>query len=182
MKSPLIHFLGAFAIGLAALGSYGAWYSVVSGESQHVADLQSQIDTANKNVERIAAARAALAEIADDEATVQGYFVPEAGVVSFINNLEHLGSLEKANVSVLSVAAAGPSTQPVLLLTLSVTGTFDAVMRTVGLIEYAPYDLFISKLSVASGDKGSWQANMSVTVGSAPVQPTASSTPRKSAS
>jgi hypothetical protein len=179
MKSPLIHILGALAIGLIALGGYGAWYAAVSAESRHVADLQSQIDDANKNVDSIAAARAALAEIADDEATVRSYFVSDTGVVSFINNLEQMGTLQASHLSVLSVATAGSSTQPVLLLTLSITGTFDAVMRTVGLVEYAPYDLFISKLAVAQQDKGSWQANLSVTVGSVPTLPVASSTAQK---
>lgn len=166
-----MHVIVAFAVGLAALGSYAAWYAVVSSESQHVADLQAQIDAANKNASRIAAARIALSEIADDEATVQGYFVPEAGVVSFINNLEQMGTMEKSDVSVLSVSAAGTSTQAVLLLTLSITGTFDAVMRTVGLVEYAPYDLFISRLSVTQLDKNSWQASVSLSVGSAPPAP-----------
>ncbi len=177
MKSPLTHFLGALVFGLAAIGCYGVWYSVVSNKSQQVADLQAQIDDANKNVNSIASARAALAEIANDEANVQSYFVPETGVVAFINSLEQLGVAEKSTVSVLSVSTAGSSTQPVLLLSLSITGAFDAVMRTIGSVEYAPYDLFISKLAVAQADKGKWQANLSLTVGSAPA---ATSTARTS--
>lgn len=170
-----MHFLGAIAIGLVALGGYVTWYSIVSDESQHVADLQSQIDAANKNVNQIAAARIALTEIADDEATVQSYFVPDTGVVSFINNLEQLGTTQKANVTVLSVSASGTST-PTLALTLSVTGTFDSVMRTVGLIEYAPYDLSITKFSIVEADKNSWLATVSLTVGSAPPTPQAART------
>lgn len=157
-------------IGLIALAGYGAWYAYVSAESQRVASLQSQIEEATKNVDHITSAKAALAEIADDEAAVQSYFVPESGVVSFINNLEQLGALQKANLSVVSVSTAGSSTQPVLLLTLSITGTFDAVMRTVGLVEYAPYDVSISKFSIMAQGKGGWQANVSITVGSATAQ------------
>lgn len=172
MKSPLIHFLGALVFGLAVTGCYGVWYNVVSNKSQQVADLQAQIDDANKNVNRIASARAALAEIANDEVNVQSYFVPEAGVVTFINNLEQLGSAQKAAVKVLSVSTSGSTTQPTLLLTLSVTGTFDSVMRTVGAVEYAPYDLSITRLAVAQVDKDSWQASLSLTVGSAPAAAT----------
>jgi len=176
MKSPSAHFLAALVIGLLVAGCYGVWYSAVSHKSQQVADLQSQIDDANKNVNRIASARAALAEIANDEANVQSYFVPETGVVTFINTLEALGPVERSTVSVLSVSTAGTPTQPLLLLSLSITGTFDAVMRTIGAVEYAPYDLSISKLSVTQNDKGSWQANISLTVGSAP---TATTTPAR---
>lgn len=172
MRSPFIHFLAALVVGLMAAGLYSVWYGAVSHKSQQVAALESQISDANKNVSRIASARAALAEMANDEANVQGYFVPEAGVVTFINTLEQLGLVEKSTVSVLSVSTSGTKAQPVLLLSLSVTGNFDAVMRTVGAIEYAPYDLSIAKLSVEQGEKNAWQADVSVTVGSAPTATT----------
>jgi hypothetical protein len=168
MKSPLIHFLSALAVLVLAFGGYGIWYSIVSHKSQHVADVQTKIDEATKNVARIASARAALAEIASDEAKVRGYFVPEAGVVGFITTLENLGRSEKTSVNVLSVSTSGTAAQPVLLLTLSIKGTFDGVMRTVGAIEYAPYALFISKLTVAKDDANAWHADLSLTVGSAP--------------
>lgn len=175
MKSALIQLIVALIIGTCAVIAYGLWYAAVSAESQHVASLQTQIDEANTNVGRIASARAALAEIANDEASVQGYFVPETGVVSFINTLEGLGPIEHSAVSVLSVSTAGSKTQPTLLLTLSVTGSFDAVMRTVGAIEYAPYDLSMTQLAVVQNDKAGWQANISLVVGSAPAA--ATSTP-----
>jgi hypothetical protein len=175
MKSPLAHLVVALVVGVLAFVAYGVWYSAVSRSSQHVADLQTRIDEANTNVSRIASARAALAEIANDEASVQGYFVPESGVVAFITALEGIGPKEHSTVSVLSVSTAGTAAQPTLLLTLSVAGSFDAVMRTVGAIEYAPYDLSITKLSLTENDKNLWQANLSLTVGSAPTSATSTS-------
>jgi hypothetical protein len=166
--SSLIHLVIALVLGFVAAALYAFWYSTVSEQSQYVATLQSHIDEATSNVNRIAAARAALAEIASDEATVQAYFVPETGVVSFISALEELGASHKATVSVLSVSTAGTTAEPLLTLTLSISGTFDAVMRTVGAIEYAPYDLSITRLSVSEGEKGNWQASLALSVGSAP--------------
>jgi Tfp pilus assembly protein PilE len=178
MKSPLIHLVIALIIGILAMVAYGFWYSAVSRASQHVVALQTRIDQANTDVSRIAAARAALAEISNDEASVQGYFVPESGVVAFINTLEGLGPKERAEVSVLSVSTAGSAAQPTLLLALSVAGSFDSVMRTIGAVEYAPYDLSITKLTLVQNDKNLWQANLSLTVGSAPAS--ATSTPHTS--
>lgn len=176
MKSSLSHFLIALAVCVGTLTSYGIWYSTVSNKSTEVASVQNQIIIATENASRIAAARAALAEIAGDEAKVQSYFVSEAGVVGFINTLEALGVSQKATVSVLSVATGGSPTRPTLQLALSVKGSFDAVMRTVGAIEYSPYDLSISTLSVGQDAKDSWHATLSLTVGSVP--PTAvTSTP-----
>jgi len=178
MRSPLTHFIAAIVLGIAAVTAYSIWYSVVSHESQRVAELQTRIDDANKNVSRIASARAALAEIADDEEKVRSYFVAESGVVAFITTLEQLGPKENSVVKVLSVSTSGLPAQPLLLLTLSITGTFDAVMRTVGAVEYAPFDLLITKLSVTQNEKSIWQANLTLTVGSAPAPMTATTTKR----
>jgi hypothetical protein len=176
MKSPTIHFFGALAVLALVSSGYGVWYSVVSHKSQYVANVQQQIDDANKNVSRIASARAALAEIANDEAQVKSYFVPESGVVAFITTLERLGTAQNSRVSVLSVSTAGSTAQPILVLSLSIKGTFDAVMRTVGAIEYAPYDLSVSRLSVGQDDKNLWHADLSLSVGSAPAATSTSTT------
>ncbi len=168
MKSPRTHFLIACVVAVAALTGYVVWYATVSAKSAEVADIQSQIDAATENASRLAAARAALVEVAGDEAKVRAYFVSEADIVAFINDLESLGLSQKAAVSVLSVSAGGSSSRPTLQLALSVKGTFDAVMRTVGAIEYAPYDLSISALSVGQDAKTSWHADLGLIVGSTP--------------
>lgn len=172
MRSPLIHILGALVMLLIASSAYGVWYRIISQKSQHVADVEQKIIDANKNVRRIALARTALAEIANDEAAVRSYFVSEAGVVAFIDGLEKIGSTEKAEVSVLSVSSAGSPSQPVLSLSLSIKGTFDAVMRTTGAIEYSPYDLWVTRLSVTHDEKNLWHADIGLSVGSAPVATT----------
>jgi hypothetical protein len=178
MRSALTHLVIALVLGLCAFLGYGFWYTTVSHKSQQVAHLQSQIDDANKNINRIATARTALAEIANDEERVKSYFVPEAGIVAFITFLESLGPPQNSKVSVLSVANSGSVSKPILLLTLSITGGFDSVMRTVGAVEYAPYDLSLSKLSVLQTDKSTWQANLSLSVGSASVASTTPSRPK----
>jgi len=175
MRSPLAHLLLALVISIAAIASYGAWYAAVSNKSKEVADLQGQITAATQSIGRVASARAALAGIADEEAKVRGYFVPESGVVAFINDLESRGLAQKAAVTMLSVSTGGTAARPTLLLSLSLEGTFDAIMRTVGAIEYAPYDLSISTLSVGWEDKNTWRADLNLVVGSVSTK-TASTT------
>ncbi len=173
MKSPSIHFLLTIVVCLATVAAYGFWYSVVSSKSAEVAGLQDQITTESENVSRIASARVALAEIAGDEKAIQGYFVSEADVVSFINDLEQRGFAEKATVHVLSVSQGGSPSRPALLVALTIKGTFDSVMRTVGDIEYAPYALSITSLSVGNDGKNVWHADLNVTVGSVSQAPAA---------
>ena len=69
-------------------------------------------------------------------------------------------------MKVLSVSAGGTNARPTLTLAVTVTGAFDAVMRTAGSVEYAPYDISISKFSVMKSDKKNWLANLELVVGS----------------
>ena len=161
---------------LAALIGCGFWYGVLSAKSAAVAGLESQIEAEAQTAERIASARAALTQIAGDEASVQAYFVSDATVVSFIDDLQSKGSALGATVTVLSVAAANENAHPALQLSVGIQGPFDAVMRTVGAIEYAPYDVVMGNATVGKLDTGKWSANLTFTVGSAPVNLTGIST------
>lgn len=169
MKSPLSHLIFASLVCAALLTGYGFWYAVVEAKSVAVANLENQIVTKTETESRITATRASLAEIAGDEAALQSYFVPETGVVGFIDHLEMQGQTLGATVSVLSVATNNVGVQPVLTLTLTIKGTFDAVMRAVGAIEYAPYDLLISRISLGQDAKNKWHADLNLRVGSVPA-------------
>jgi hypothetical protein len=169
MRSPLAHILLATLILIGALALYASGYAALSRESASVAGLEQQIESTAQAVSRVASIRAALTELSSDEIAVQSYFVSEASVVSFINDLEARGLAQGATVSVLSVAKSGTASRPALHLALSIKGTFDAVMRTVGIVEYAPYALSISSLAVSAGQSGTWNADLSIEVGSVPT-------------
>lgn len=176
MKSPFIHIVFVCSVCAAMIVGYGFWYSVIENKSTAVANLENQIVTKTKTAARIASVRASLAEIAGDEASMQNYFVPETGVVAFITDLEEQGHKQGTTVSVLSVSTSGAGAQPTLTFSLTINGAFDAVMRTVGAIEYAPYDLSISTLVLGKTDESGWHANLSLLVGSVPPR-AATSTP-----
>lgn len=181
MRTPIIHAVIALALGVSAVVAYGMWYAVVKAKSAVVADLQSQIDAKRESAMRISAARAALSEIAGDEAVVQDYFVPETGVVAFIDSLEARGRSGNATVSVLSVSKdAAVKGRSAFTFSISITGTFDAVMRTVGTIEYAPYAVSLTSLSLGQGEADVWHASVKLSVGSSPTNAAASTTNQKS--
>lgn len=166
MKSHFPNFIVELVIMAVIIVGYGFWYAAVSAKSAVVAGLQDQITAKTETATRIAAARAAIAEIAGDEAVVQGYFVSETGVVAFINGLEAQGQKQGTTVSVLSVSTDTKDTQSTLLFSIAIKGPFDAVMRTVGAIEYMPYDLSVTGLSLVQDDKNSWHADLTIRVGS----------------
>jgi hypothetical protein len=166
MKTPLLHLAIAAVVCLLALAGYGVSYVMIASERAAVTSLENQIDKKNADVNRANAARVVLSEIAGDEAVIQGYFVPETGVVAFIDELQSRGRRQGATITVLSVASEGTAEKPLLALTLTITGGFDAVMRTVGAIEYAPYDISIRTLSVGEQAAKNWHADLTLSVGS----------------
>lgn len=176
MRSPLSHLFVWVSLLLLALTGYGIWYGAIASESRTVAGLEDQIQAKTEAASRVTSARAAFAEIAGDEAAVEDYFVPEMAVVPFIEDLEARARALGASMKILSVSVGTAAQTPTLVLSLAVGGTFDAVMRTVGAVEYAPYDLVISRLAVAKGGKTEWDASFDVTVGSVPGN-TATTTP-----
>lgn len=165
MKPSRTHFFIALTVCAVALVSYGFLYSLISNKSAAVRDMQRKIDTRTESVGRISTARSMLNEIADNEAAVQDYFIPETGVVAFIDDIERRGSSLGVSIDVLSVSTGVVGIQPTLTLSLIARGTFDAVLRTIGMIEYAPYDLSVSTLSIGQDAKDSWHANFQIVVG-----------------
>jgi hypothetical protein len=177
MKSPVFHLIVAFVVAIAAIVGYGFWYNAVSAKSSDVASLQSQISSQAEAVNNIVSTREALTEIAGDEASMQNYFVPGSSMVTFIDGLEAQGRTQGTTVSVLSVSTGSTSVQPTFTLALTIKGTFDAVMRTVGAIEYSPYDLSISEFSMRQEGKNVWHADLNLLVGSSVIATSTPNTP-----
>lgn len=173
MKSPVIHLSSALAAFALALAGYWLWYAAVAEKSVAVVTLQTSIDASANAASRAALARAALAELEGDGATLRDHFVSETGIVAFINGLEALGrATGSTTVSVLSVStAADAAARPAFKFALLVKGTFDGVIRTVGAIEYLPYAVSVSSLSVAKNAKNDWQASLVFLAGAATSSP-----------
>ena len=172
MKPTLTQAGIAIVILGCTLALYGFSYAAISAKSAEVAGLENLITTKMETAKRIASARAALVEIAGEEAGIRNYFVSGDSVVAFIDNLEARGRAQRTSVTVLSVSTASDDAHPTLAMTLAIEGTFDAVMRTIGAIEYAPYDLRVTTVALGLTAKNGWHADLSLNVGS-----TASTTP-----
>lgn len=171
----------AILIFVAALVAYGMWYRVVDTVSTRTVELASQIETKTATQKRIAAIRAALDELASDEARVDQYFVSSDTVVTFLEELQAHGTVTGASVDVLSVSAGTATNQPTLQISLVIAGSFSAVMQTIGRIEYAPYHISVSSLALnlakaaPSADApgvDTWSATMQIVVGSLPTDGT----------
>ncbi|MBU6214792.1 hypothetical protein KGM48_03055 [Patescibacteria group bacterium] len=177
MKSFLAQGIIALLVcGGAAIG-FWVWYGMIEAKSASVAALEQQIQQDADTESRVAAARASLAEISQDEANIRSYFISEVDVASFNDALETQRHAPGATVKVVSVSRGGPGAQSTLLFSLSIDGAFDAVMRTIGMIEYAPFAVTVSGLNLAhadtTGKTSLWHADLSLIVNTVSASSTA---------
>jgi Tfp pilus assembly protein PilO len=171
MKSSASHIVIACIICAMVFLVHGFLYTVIAKKSTTAAELQNQIDLKREKIKNIASSRAALSGIAKEESVVNKYFVSESEVVSFIADLQASGLSQGAVVKVLSVSTGNANMRPSLTLSLTIAGAFDAVMKTVGMIEYSPYYLTISKFSISKDDKKTWKSDIEIVAGSIQAEP-----------
>lgn len=168
--AALIQLVIALAVLAGVLGAYGAWYVAVGRASATAAALAKEIEAKTQESARVQSAREALATLAEDEASIQAYLIREEDIVSFLERLESSGAALGSSVEVVSVGAEEGGERSHIRLSLKIAGSFDAVLRTLGAIEYGPYDSAVSSLTLdtlpaETGPSGRWTANVTLTLG-----------------
>ena len=169
MRSSRTSLVLALVIFAAALSAYVGLRSLVTSAGAEVTRINKEVEAKNAAAAHLVSVRDRLEELAGVERAVNACFVPDTAVVAFIDELEARGRAVGAAVQINSVSgsSADKTGHGALKITLSITGPFDAVVRTLGSIEYAPYDLVLTNLSLLSDpSKGGWTANASFSVGS----------------
>jgi hypothetical protein len=167
----LIRFGAVTLIFFVLLGGYGYWYTNVSAKSGSVVNLTSQIAQQTRATSRVAAAKAELDTLAKDQAAINQYFVSTNNVVPFLESLQTTGTYFGSTVTVASVSAVPGTRYGHLELSLKIVGPFNAVMRTIGAVEYQSYDTEIQSLTFDTPQQGTnasstvWTAAMQVNVG-----------------
>ena len=140
-------FIGIALLVIAGV-AYGITYSFVGTKSAEVASLTQQIAQKDAASTDIAAAKQELAGLQSQEATVDQYFVSTSDVVPFLEQLASTGKFLGTNVQVVSVAATPGDPYGQLNLSLTIAGPFNAVLRTLGAVEYGPEDTRVSNVTL----------------------------------
>lgn len=161
-----------------ALALYAVWYAAVARHAAEAAALRVEQLERSAAGGRAAQARRALESLEGEEARVYAHLVSPDDIVPFLESLESVGEGLGTQVDVVSVGGA-PAGAGRITLSLRVTGTFEAVMRTLGAIEYQPYDVRLSSLTLDTptaieANAGTWTAAAVFSLG----MQTASTTPR----
>lgn len=167
MSRTIIFLSISVALLASAMTAYGLWYRYAAQAADRAAALATEIAERRMDLDRARDAEARLASLAEDEVAIQKHFVSTQDVVPFLESLERTGSALGADVEVVSVGAV-TEPRPSLNVSLKITGGFDSVLRTLGAIEYAPYDIEIVSLTfdtVPTGTASAWTAAATFVIG-----------------
>lgn len=164
MTKTLTTLLIVLGILAAALAAYVFWLLHIESMSIRVAELSSQVRERSSEIDRIEEARRTLSSLTEDEARFQQYFVPAEDIAPFFARIERTGRELGSTVEILSVTDDKGAPRRMLTLSTKISGSYSAVMRTVGAIEYGPY--FSSLDSIAMQYDGTqWSAMAVYTIG-----------------
>lgn len=181
MKHNSTYIFG-FAVLLLVIvaGLYAADYHFFNVEKEQAQNVQRQITDKKAEIERARKAQSSLSSLGANEEVIHSYSLSREDIVGFLEALQTTGSRLGSSVQVLSVADDKANPHPRVTISLLVVGTFDSVMRTIGVLENAPYDSSISSLTLSSQTQEKkatlWSAATILTVG---LERQASSTPTK---
>lgn len=176
--SPIIV---ASLILLGSLGLFGAEYYVLDTTVAQVTDLEKQITDKKTEIEKAARARSALATLGPNEDIINSYLLNKNDIVTFLESVQATGKGIGATAQVVSVSDEKVAGHPRVAVSLLISGSFDSVMRTVGILENSSYDSTLTNVTFDSGGpvvKGvqQWSAATVLSVG---LADRASTTPKK---
>lgn len=180
MIRPLLIHLGfSILVCVSSVGAYWLWNQMLVKENTEFVSVGAQIDAKSMEIARASATKNELKNLSADQNDVEGYFLSAGDIVSFLEHLEKTGPTLNSTVSVLSVGTDQGSGSPSQLkVTVKIAGTFESVMKTLGVIEYGPYDISIADMTLGSASNtgaDAWAADVIFVVGLHPDAP--SSTP-----
>jgi hypothetical protein len=168
-RKSLSFFILVLFFFVVSLVAYGVWYNLVTSMGSRVSELASQIDARSDQSAQMLSAQKTLAALGLEDIVFERYFVSQDDVVPFLARLEATGRSLGSTVEVVSVSPEPMKGDPRLTVNLSLEGTFESVLRTLGAIEHGPYDIASTNFSLekrVSGESSLWSATVTLSVGS----------------
>ncbi len=153
----------AVAFNIFAAGAFGLIFFQVKGKNEHVSNLINEIDRAVTQEQTLSSIKALVQETEKNRAKLADYFIGKEGVVSFIEELEALGSRTGVEVTIDAVeekVSAGSTQTEELRLTLHFGGTWSSVVQYIGLLELLPIEGRLERVAVSSNTETSgWRGD-----------------------
>lgn len=159
---------------LLAVGAFWQWEGRIYEFENSVGLLENTIQDKRTAITQLNVARTALSSSTEEETILNTYIVSEADIVPFLSAIDATGRAVGAKIVIASVGQQrGVGTRSTLAVAITITGTFNSVMRAVGAIETMPYYLTTDTFTVSNSARTSvgakkslWTASLKISVAS----------------
>lgn len=153
-NTKTIAILGATIFLVSVAVCAGFWYQVLLHKETLKAHM-TEVATTKAQKEELAALVRTVQATADDRASLKTRILGAEGVIDFLTRVEELGAERgvELKTSALTVVPQNEVFET-LQMTITVTGSYDAVLEVLTLIELIPYQSVISHVSISRGGEG----------------------------
>jgi len=166
----LIQLGSALILLVAGIAVVVAGFITITHAKKSTETLAATVAEKKQESLRVTLATAALPRLVESEVALDMHVVREEDIVPFLNKLETQGRAQGASVEVVSVSPDTSADAPRISVSLKLVGSFDAVERTLGVIEYNNYDSYVSSVTFevskdTSLKKSEWTAFVILSLG-----------------
>ena len=112
---------------------------------------QKAMSEKRAEIAKAAALKNATQALGTSEEVISSHLLQKENIVPFLTSFETAGNPVGATGHVVSVSEEKIATHPKVSVSILINGSFDAVMRTVGILENSPYDSELTGLTLDSG-------------------------------
>jgi len=139
---------------LVTAGAYWWWYGEHVRIAADTISLKEEIAEADAERGRALQLRNESSQLSAEEEFIASHQVDASDIVSFLNYLENSGDMHGALVEVASVSDV--ATDNTVTVSLSISGSFSSVMKTLAQIEYGQYAIAVEGVTVDGSAEGKW--------------------------
>ncbi len=143
-----IHFVISLILLIGVGVAYYFWFYYVSSLSDRASALSNEIELKTEDSAQSVQAKNALASLSASETSIDTRFITSANIVPYLESVQETGKDLGSTIKVASVAEKDGMPVGTLSLTLTITGTFDSVVRTIGVLENATIDTSLTSLTL----------------------------------
>lgn len=118
---------------------------IIKNKNEHISVAVTTLEGKMKDKENAIINASKVTEIKSIQNTINNYFVDPNKIDTFVDYLEKVGS-NLGSIVLVSSIEIPPNTKNLISFKISITGTFNDVMRTITLIENIPYQINITRV------------------------------------
>jgi hypothetical protein len=155
----ILKLIFSIIVTILAIGLLVLFLRIIKNKDQNISIIISTLQEKMKEKDDAAIFAEKVTEIKLLQDSISGHFVDSNKIDTFVGYLEEIGSNLGAEVSVNNIEIP-PKTKNLISLKLSISGTFEGVMKTITFLENIPYQINITQIYLNKEIQESVQVNI----------------------